>query len=228
MQKTILAWAICALVPTLCIAVAHADEEEIEFVEEETRSVGKRMTCDDIKAEMNRLSAMEELDEENSAQLETLKTDYRSKCTKRAGGRSVGRANVAAKVSRGTKRVPVTENSETEEIVEEEKSENTSVEIKDTAKETKPQTGSVCDNPDENGCCPGETYTDLGEQGFNCCTENKEQCFPPVTKDYSLCDDGTEPDDKGCCAGETYKDLGELGFNCCTENNEKCFPPIKK
>lgn len=34
--------------------------------------------------------------------------------------------------------------------------------------------------PDENGCCPGEIYTDMGEQGFNCCPETGGDCFPPI------------------------------------------------
>lgn len=34
--------------------------------------------------------------------------------------------------------------------------------------------------PDEYGCCPGETYTDMGEQGFNCCPETGDDCFPPI------------------------------------------------
>ncbi len=35
-------------------------------------------------------------------------------------------------------------------------------------------------NPDENGCCTGEIYTDMGEQGFNCCPETGGDCFPPI------------------------------------------------
>ena len=35
-------------------------------------------------------------------------------------------------------------------------------------------------NPDSNGCCPGETYTDMGEQGFNCCPNTGGDCFPPI------------------------------------------------
>ena len=34
--------------------------------------------------------------------------------------------------------------------------------------------------PDEYGCCPGETYTDMGEQGFNCCPDGGGDCFPPI------------------------------------------------
>lgn len=35
-------------------------------------------------------------------------------------------------------------------------------------------------NPDSNGCCTGEIYTDMGEQGFNCCPETGGDCFPPI------------------------------------------------
>ncbi len=34
--------------------------------------------------------------------------------------------------------------------------------------------------PDANGCCPGEVYTDMGEQGFNCCPTAGGDCFPPI------------------------------------------------
>lgn len=34
--------------------------------------------------------------------------------------------------------------------------------------------------PDINGCCTGEVYTDMGEQGFNCCPESGGDCFPPL------------------------------------------------
>lgn len=34
--------------------------------------------------------------------------------------------------------------------------------------------------PDTNGCCAGETYTDMGDQGFNCCPSGGGDCFPPI------------------------------------------------
>ncbi|MBR6838829.1 MAG: hypothetical protein IKM94_04665 [Alphaproteobacteria bacterium] len=49
-----------------------------------------------------------------------------------------------------------------------------------------PATESVgsldCDGaaPDQYGCCPGETYTDMGDQGFNCCPDSGGDCFPPL------------------------------------------------
>ena len=42
----------------------------------------------------------------------------------------------------------------------------------------------TCDDgsaPDANGCCTGETYTDMGDQGFNCCPDSGGDCFPPIT-----------------------------------------------
>ncbi|MDR1338377.1 MAG: hypothetical protein LBJ73_05125 [Rickettsiales bacterium] len=35
--------------------------------------------------------------------------------------------------------------------------------------------------PDANGCCTGETYTDMGADGFNCCPAAGGDCFPPMT-----------------------------------------------
>ena len=43
--------------------------------------------------------------------------------------------------------------------------------------------GLTCDDgnaPDENGCCAGETYTDMGESGWNCCPDAGGDCFPPI------------------------------------------------
>lgn len=34
--------------------------------------------------------------------------------------------------------------------------------------------------PDKNGCCPGEIYTDMYDLGFNCCPESGGDCFPPL------------------------------------------------
>ena len=41
----------------------------------------------------------------------------------------------------------------------------------------------TCDDgsaPDANGCCAGETYTDMGAEGFNCCPDAGGDCFPPI------------------------------------------------
>lgn len=53
-----------------------------------------------------------------------------------------------------------------------------------TAQATAQETlNDMCGNggtPDANGCCPGETLTDMGEQGFNCCPDAGGDCFPPI------------------------------------------------
>ena len=34
--------------------------------------------------------------------------------------------------------------------------------------------------PSANGCCTGETFTDMGDQGWNCCPAGGGDCFPPL------------------------------------------------
>ena len=34
--------------------------------------------------------------------------------------------------------------------------------------------------PDKNGCCAGEVYTDMADLGFNCCPVDGGDCFPPI------------------------------------------------
>jgi hypothetical protein len=51
------------------------------------------------------------------------------------------------------------------------------------AAETKTENIITCEDglaPDANGCCTGEIYTDMGEQGFNCCPQSGGDCFPPI------------------------------------------------
>ena len=36
------------------------------------------------------------------------------------------------------------------------------------------------ENPDKNGCCAGETYTDAGDGWMVCCPSDSDNCFPPV------------------------------------------------
>ncbi len=212
MQKLILALSISALIPAVSIAVAYAYDEEVEYYEDEeeteTRNVGKRVSCADIKKEMDELNANPDLDEAQAVRLDSVKSDYRAKCMKNAGRRTAA----------GRGRMKVTDALEVKQIVTSNETEEVS------------NTGAGCDVPDENGCCPGETYKDLGEAGFNCCTANDEHCFPPMKsqKTSGTCDDGSQPDKDGCCTGETYTDLGDLGFNCCLPDGVTCFPPMSK
>ncbi len=203
MRKIILFLSVWALVPAVYVAVARADDDAVSG---ESRGVVMRMSCDDINSEIKKLSGMDELSDADAERLSVLKSDYRSKCMKKSGRRSVGRPNIVV-----TPMVDVQE---------------------DVVADASEKVDSTCDVPDANGCCPGETYKDLGDLGFNCCTENDEHCFPPMQVDAAdagekLCEDGSAPNADGCCAGEVYTDLGELGFNCCLSDGVTCFPPMK-
>ena len=201
MRKIILFLSVWALVPAVYVAVAHADDDVVE-----SRGVAQRMNCGDIKREMDGLMALDALSDSDLSRLNVLQADYRSKCMKTSGRRSTGRRNVV-----------VTQMADVQDVA---------------VADASGQVDSTCDAPDANGCCPGETYKDLGDLGFNCCTENDERCFPPmqvaaVEGGANLCDDGATPNADGCCAGETYTDLGDLGFNCCMPDGVTCFPPME-
>ncbi len=46
-----------------------------------------------------------------------------------------------------------------------------------------PPAALMCEDgtpPSAQGCCTGEVYTDMGDQGFNCCLAVGEDCFPPL------------------------------------------------
>lgn len=225
MQKKILALALCALIPVVSIAVANAEDYDdvADYVieESEQRSVSKRVTCEDIKKEMDKLTAMDALDESDAAHLATVKSEYRSKCMKSATGRSRGRAKVITKVEKAPTVASVSEEIKTDDV---------SAKKSEEKQDTKKTTGTTCDKPNENGCCPGETYTDMGDLGFNCCQDDGVTCFPPMKSEGSapLCENDADPDEHGCCPNENYTDMGDLGFNCCQDDGVTCFPPIKK
>lgn len=182
---------ICLPVLLSVVATAHAAD------------VAQRMSCADIKTQVDTLGARDNLSDDEAKQLSDLKTKYRRDCVKRAAG------------GRGA------------------------------------QSGAPCDAPDEHGCCPGETYTDMGVAGFNCCPPDGGMCFTPMvvntdapTTDAApqktdkeiaaeinaniaagLCADGTKPNKYGCCADELFRDMGGT-FACCPKSGGDCFPPM--
>lgn len=188
-------------------------------------NVVERKTCDQVTSEIAELSAISNPGPEISEALTKLRQQQRNLCQKRAGTRS-NRTIAATRAH-----IAPTTNDET-----------------DTPTEPIDKT---CDTPDENGCCPGETYTDMGDLGFNCCPESGGDCFPPMpttteetteTEDIpeltdeervaninaGLCADGTKPNKFGCCGDEIFKQLNNSTiFACCPRSGGDCFPPIK-
>ena len=189
--------------------------------------VTERKSCDEITAEIAKLSAITEPDEETIDSLTKLKQQQRRLCQKRAGARGTA-SQTASRASTAT----------------------TKSDSDETPSEPKEQT---CETPDDNGCCPGEIYTDMGDLGFNCCPESGGDCFPPIvvsvdtsapesvsepepeltsaekTKNLEsgLCADGTKPNKFGCCGDEIFKDMGNTVFACCPKSGGDCFPPIQ-
>lgn len=184
--------------------------------------IGARKSCTEIQAQINALSVLETPDDSQTAELTTLRETYRRDCIKRASGRARGGAGI---------RTPVVNADSTTETVTE------------TTTETVAQ---ACTTPDVNGCCPGEVYTDMGAQGFNCCPTDGGMCFAPMFVEPAvpekseaeiaaeikkniqagLCADGTKPNKFGCCGSEVFKDLGNTIFACCPPDGGDCFPPI--
>ena len=190
-----------------------------------TSSVTERKSCDQIASEIAELSEIMYPDADTITELNNLKKQQRSFCQKRAGTRGTALKNA--------RRAPITQNNTT--------TSDTLTDIID----------ATCDTPDENGCCPGEKYTDMGDLGFNCCPESGGDCFPPLVVtpeepettpeqkpeltdeqrianiESGLCADGTAPNQFGCCGDEVFKDMGNTIFACCPKSGGDCFPPIK-
>ena len=195
--------------------------------------VADRKTCDEISAQISEMAGRaDDLSDGEKEQLASLRTQHRRDCTKRAAGR--GARTIA------NARTPVKD----------------AVKVKDVDT-TDATSGNGCASPDANGCCPGETLTDMGDGAMYCCETDGEMCFPATVAtttaatvesetpapqkteaeiaaeiaaniEKGLCGDGTKPNKYGCCGDEVFKDLGNLEFGCCPADGGKCYPPIGK
>jgi len=182
--------------------------------------VAERQSCADIKAQIDSLAGQAELNEADTALLADLRGKYRHDCVVRAGGRAS--RTIAATRAQIEKSVEPEPADEKEEVV----------------------IAENCDNPDANGCCPGEEFVDMGADSKFCC--KGDMCFPPMQVtpaqpqkseeeiaaeiaaniEKGLCGDGTKPNKFGCCTGEIFKDLGNATFACCKKDSNECFPPM--
>lgn len=191
--------------------------------------VTERQSCSDIKARIDNLAGQAELNDSESALLTDLRATYRNNCMARASGR--GARTIASK------RVGVKESAATAN-----KDAVAETDATPAAEET--VIADSCQNPDANGCCPGEVFADYGIAGQYCCKD--DFCFPPMEVkptvpekteeeiaaeiaaniEKGLCGDGTKPNKFGCCTGEIFKDLGNSEFACCKKDTNECFPPM--
>lgn len=191
------------LLSLFVMPLAYADEE---VAESETTGlvVVERMSCFDINTKITELSAIEEPDDDTIIELEKLKSDYRRKCMKSAGGRKT-----AAQGRSVINNDPIEETEVVEEVAEE----TTEVE-QVTVKE-----------PDVK---PKEQNKKENSSGGVPATEEEIRMFEElVNLDMGLCADGTKPNKFGCCTDEIFKDLGNNVYACCPKTGGDCYPPLK-
>ena len=165
--------------------------------------VAERVTCADVQAVINELSAVEEPDEETLAELEKQKMEYRRKCSRSAAKRK----SSAVKNTVVAPTEVVETDTESEEQVEEV--------VAEVAESTKPDV------------VESETVvvTEVEEVPVD---EEALLAQELANLDAGLCVDGTKPNKFGCCEGEIFKDLGNSVFACYPKSGEgECFPPIQ-
>lgn len=195
------------LLSLFVMPLAYAEDSyEEEVAESETTGlvVVERMSCFDINTKITELSAIEEPDDDTIIELEKLKSDYRRKCMKSAGGRKT-----AAQGRSVINNDPIEETEVVEEVAEE----TTEVE-QVTVKE-----------PDAK---PKEQNKKENSSGGVPATEEEIRMFEElVNLDMGLCADGTKPNKFGCCTDEIFKDLGNNVYACCPKTGGDCYPPLK-
>ncbi len=147
-------------------------------------AVVERVSCADMSARMTELSAIVEPDEETIAELETLKSDYRIKCSR----------NARARKRSGREAIEVSDEApvvETETVAEEVAATESVVDapVATAEPEITPQQikanleAGLCSDgtkPNKFGCCNGEIFKDMGNNEFACCPKQGGDCFPPI------------------------------------------------
>lgn len=195
------------LLSLFVMPLAYADDEVVES-ETTGQVVVERMSCLDINTKISELSGIEEPDDDTIIELEKLKSDYRRKCMKSAGGRKT-----AAQGRSVINNDPIEETEVVEEVVEE----TTEVE-QATVKEpdNKPQKQPKKQNKKETS------------SGGMPATEEEVKMFEELMNlEMGLCADGTKPNKFGCCTDEIFKDLGNNVYACCPKTGGDCYPPMK-
>ena len=192
--------------------VFATDDVSEDVTEEITTNVTERVTCAGIKSELNSL----EVNEENQAQIDKLKSEYRRFCTPKAAKRRASdtSAIMYAKTAQA-KAAPVVIDLESEKVESSDENADAEVTTETTAVATVTnvvtETANAADTPE-----PVDTRTPEEIQ-----LEKELENLAA-----GLCADGTKPNKYGCCADEIFKDLGDLVFACCPKDGGDCYEPI--
>ncbi len=165
---------------------AFAEDVEEQVAEETAVEtvVVDRVSCSDMSARMTELSAIVEPDEVTIAELETLKSDYRIKCSR----------NARARKRSGREAIEVSDEApvvETETVAEEVAATESVVDVpvataepEITPEQVKAnlESGLCADGakPNKYGCCADELFKDMGNMVFACCPKQGGDCYPPI------------------------------------------------
>ncbi len=186
-------------------------------------AVAERMSCDEIKAEMDALA-----NGDDAARLETLQMAYRRSCARAAAGRRTT-ARTAPDESQ-----PVDRDENIVDAID-----DFLTKKQDNCKKLGDEIAKLTDVDDATAA---ETKKRLQAQFDADCVDKTDEQVVAATPEISeeqraaqieaniaagLCADGTNPNKYGCCAGETFRDMGNLVFACCPDAGGDCFPPIK-
>lgn len=202
--------------------VAFATDDVSEDVTEEiTTNVSVRVTCADIKSELDSL----EINDENQARIDKLKSEYRRFCTPKAAKRRASdtSAIMYAKTAQA-KAAPVVIDVEPEKVEVSDENADAEVTTETTAVATVTDVA-----PDEK---KSDTVTDTANaadtpEPVDTRTPEEIQLEKELENlAAGLCADGTKPNKYGCCTDEIFKDLGDLVFACCPKDGGDCYEPI--
>ena len=185
---------LVALLGLIITTGAYCEEEYEEYIEEEyVPVVVERMSCSDMQKRMSELKPVAETDDDAYFELEDLKVQYRSTCTRSASARRAsGRNDVVVEevvyeedyteedvAEEETTLVAEVEEPVTEEVAEPAEPEMTAEQI-----DANLAAGLCADGakPNKFGCCADEIFKDMGNAVFACCPKSGGDCFPPITK----------------------------------------------
>ena len=161
---------------------------------EDVPSVTERVSCADVQAMISELAAIEEPTDDEIAELENLKIDYRSKCARSAAKRkssalknTVVAATVVVPEEVAEVEADATETAAEVAVKDEEFVAEETVEIDEEAllaQELANLDAGLCidgTKPNKFGCCADEVFKDLGNSVFACCPKTGDgECFPPI------------------------------------------------
>mgnify|MGYP003300335697 CR=1 FL=1 len=186
---------LAALLGLIITTGAYCEEEYEESIEEEyVPVVVERMSCSDMQKRMSELKPVAETDDDAYYELENLKTQYRSTCTRSASARRVSGRNdiVVEEVVYEEEYIEDVVEEESEPVVETVTETVTEKEVEPVEPELTAEqidanfaAGLCADGakPNKFGCCADEIFKDMGNAVFACCPKSGGDCFPPIEKE---------------------------------------------